>query len=280
MFEFNRVTPWRISIWLEYEPLEREEERRVRIRTITVAVALATAAGVTAAGSGTANAESVRRPGSTSATGAATPAVDPLTVITVINAAYSAYKNFLQGGLSTKDATNQIITAINTAKTEIIAHIDAVAVAQAKACAKEAVVDFPSFDALSTDNQQLFALNATSCVTLIDSLITAVTDKGAVDQLGFAVNAVGPITLMARSRTGLGTGVTPILVADNQTAMTVLAPSCQKVGGPGEPTEYRCESYNGDAGQGPTPAIAKTEAGARTSWALAKAVLPTLTTLP
>jgi hypothetical protein len=252
----------------------------VRTRMITVAVALAAVAGVVAVESGTANAEGVRRQGSTSATGAATPAVDPLTVINVINAAYSAYKNFLQGGLSTKDATNQIITAINTAKTEIIAHIDAVAVAQAKACAKEAVVDFPSFDVLSADNQQLFALNATSCVTLIDSLITTVTDKGAVDQLGFAVNAVGPITLMARSRTGLSnSGVTPILVADNQTAKTVLNPECGRVPEPGSPGEVLCESYNGDTGQG-TAAAARMQAGARTSWALAKAVLPTITTLP
>jgi hypothetical protein len=245
----------------------------------TVAVALATVVGVVAVESGTANAEGVRRPGSTSATSAATPAVDPLTVINVINAAYSAYKNFLQGGLSVKDATAQIISAINQAKIEIIAHIDAIAVAQAKACAKEAVVDFPSFDSLSSDNQQLFALNATSCVTLIDSLITTVVDKGAVDQLGFALNSIGAITLMARSRTGLfNTDVTPILVADNQTAMTVLNPSCVKLPEPGSPGEFLCTSYNGDTGQG-TVAIARRDAGARTSWALAKAILPTLTTL-
>lgn len=252
----------------------------MRIRTITVAVALATAAGVIAAGSGTASAEGARRPGTTGATGAATPAVGPATVITVIKTGYDIYKTFLQGGLSVKDATSQIITAINSAKTEIIAHIDAIATAQAKACAEEAVVDFPSFDALSTDNQQLFALNATSCVTLIDSLLTTVTDKGAIDQLGFAVNSLGPITLIVRSRTGLGnTGVTPILVSDNQTVMTQLIPSCLRLGAPGEPAEYLCTSYNGDTGQGPA-AIARAEAGARTSWAVAKAVLPTLTTLP
>ena len=252
----------------------------MRIRTVTAAVALATAAGVVAAGSGTANAEGARRPGVTGATGAATPAVGPAAIITVIKTGYDIYKTFLQGGLSVKDATSQIITAINGAKTEIIAHIDAIATAQAKACAEEAVVDFPSFEALSPDNQQLFALNATSCVTLIDSLLTTVADKGAVDQLGFAVNSIGPIMLIVRSRTGLSnTGVTPILVSDNQTVMTQLNPSCVKLPEPGSPGEFLCTSYNGDTGQG-TVAIARSEAGARTSWAVAKAVLPTLTSLP
>ncbi|MFL6073735.1 MAG: hypothetical protein ACJ73S_10105 [Mycobacteriales bacterium] len=247
---------------------------------ITVAVALATTAGVIAAGSGTANAEDARRPATAGAHGAATPAVDPLTIINIINAAYSAYKKFLQGGLSVQDATNQIITAINNAKTEIIAHIDAIATAQAKACAEEAVVDFPSFNALSADNQQLFALNATGCQTLIDSLLTTVSDKGAVDQLGFALNSLGPITLIVRARTGLSnTGVTPILVGDNQTVKTVLNPECGRIPEPGSPGEVLCESYNGDTGQG-TAAAARMEAGARTSWALAKAVLPTITALP
>jgi hypothetical protein len=244
---------------------------------LTVAVAAAMAVSVIAAGSGTANAASINRPATVSA---ARPAIAVAGIITAAKTAYDIYKTFLQGGLSVQDATKQIITAINGAKTEIISHIDAVATAQAKACAKEAVIDFPGFDTLSTDNQQLFALDATSCVTLADSLITTVTDKGAVDQLDFALNSVGPIALIVRSRTGLSNeGLTPLLVQDNQTVMTMLEPLCEKVRIPGEATEHLCTSYNGDSDQELTAKLARQVAGQNTSWAVAGAVLPTLTTL-
>jgi hypothetical protein len=154
-------------------------------------------------------------------------AVTPGEVIAAIQAAYGAYKSFTQSNLSVQEATTQILAAINTAKIEIISHIDAIATAQARACAEEAVIDFADFDALTPDNKQAFALSTTGCVTLIDSLLTAVTDKAAADQLGFAIDSIGPIALIVRSRTGLSnTALVPALVHANQTIVTVLTPTC------------------------------------------------------
>jgi hypothetical protein len=210
---------------------------------------------------------------------ASATAIDPGTIITIIKGAYSIYKSFSQGGQSGQAATAQIIAAINSARTDIINHIDAIATAQAKACALAAVVDFPNFEALTPDNRQLFALNATSCVTLIDSLLSTVSDKAAIDQLGFALNSIGPIALIVRSRTNLtNTGLVPVLVHANQRVKSVLAPVCRKIP-EGNIIEFMCFSYNGDRGGPDTAEAAQAEAGRRTSWSVAQAVLPTLTSL-
>lgn len=206
--------------------------------------------------------------------------VDPGTVVAVIKGAYDIYKSFIGGGSSGAAATAQIIAAINSAKTDIINHIDAIATAQAKACAQEAVIDFADFEALTTDNRQNFALSATSCVTLIDSLITAVSDKASVDQLGFALNSVGPIALTARARTGLtNPGLVTTLQHANTTTQGLLVPSCRPVTIERR-TEWVCNSYNGDQFGPDVPlSVVQAKAGQRTAWAVAVAVLPTLNTL-
>ena len=207
-------------------------------------------------------------------------AATPAQVIAAIQAAYGAYKSFVQSNLSTQEATTQILNAINSAKIEIISHIDAVATAQARACAQEAVIDFADFDTLTPDNKQAFALSTTGCVTLIDSLLSAVTDKAAADQLGFAIDSIGPIALIVRSRTGLSnTGLVPVLVHANQTIVTVLTPTCTPRIIEGR-TQWTCRVY-GDHVDGPEPSLtlAQRLAAARTSRPLAQAVLPTLTSV-
>ncbi|TCO59560.1 hypothetical protein [Actinocrispum wychmicini] len=208
------------------------------------------------------------------------PAVDPGTVVTIIKGAYDIYKSFTSGGTSIQAATAQILAAINSAKTDIINHIDAIATAEAKACAQDAVVDFPNFEFLSPDNKQVFALNTTHCVNLIDSLLTAVSSKASIDQLGFALNSIGPIALITRSRSGIpNTSLTPVLVHSNRQVQSLLAPTCRPVTIERR-TEWVCNAYNGDQFGPDVPVgVVQAKAGARTSWAVAQAVLPTLTTL-
>jgi hypothetical protein len=233
--------------------------------------------GTVAFGAGPANAAPAKPTASTSAV---RPAVTVAAVIAIVKGAYDLYKSFLAGGLSVQDATNQIIAAINSAKTEIINHIDAIATASARACAQEIVIDFDSFNVLSPDNQQLFARDATSCLTLINSLQSAVTDKPSLDQLGWTLDFVGPIALIVRSRTGLGnTAITPILVSGNRTTIAVMAPSCHSFIQEGR-SMWNCTAYNGDtSGAEPSFNLAQREAGANISWAMAQSVLPTVASL-
>ncbi|WP_132126180.1 hypothetical protein [Actinocrispum wychmicini] len=241
-----------------------------------IGVAMAFAVAVTAvAGAGSAQAATPRPAGST-----VHPNVDPVTVAEAIKAAYDAYKTFFGGG-SSANATAQIIAAIKAAEREIINHIDAIAAADARACAQSAVLNFPDFDNLTTDNKQNFALTATSCITEIDSLLSAVTDKAAKDQLGFSLNAVGPIALMARSKAGLHNDtLVPVLRESNQKVLTGLTPRCVNLFDPdSHGKRWFCTAYNGFRADDVTQPDAQDDAMVNTSWEIAKNTLPQLASL-
>src|SRR3954454_5560680 len=102
-------------------------------------------------------------------------------IITAAKVAYAAYTEFLSGNISVRQATDQIIAAISGAKIEIINHIDAIAAAEARACAQDAVLGVEDFNHFTQDNQQAFALAATSCVDRSDTLLTTLTSKAAID---------------------------------------------------------------------------------------------------
>jgi hypothetical protein len=213
-------------------------------------------------------------------------AADPVTVIAIIKQVYSLYQQFTSSGGSgptLAQAIQQITTAINNAQTAIISQIDLVATASVRSCAASTVIDFADINAFSPDNLQAFARDATSCVTQANSLLTVVADKAAVDQLGFAMNTVGPLALMARVKAGLTTPeLRSVLVAGNNTLIAALLPACQREdlsgGEPGAPRVYvwDCFAYNGDEGMNRQKIGAQDNATRRTSRAVAQAVLPQL----
>ncbi|GAB2580455.1 hypothetical protein GCM10027168_11640 [Streptomyces capparidis] len=225
----------------------------------------------------------------------AAPSVQAIDYAAIAQAAYAAYQQLAGGGLTLEEATQRILTAIDSAKTEILAHIDRVATAEVRSCARQAVIDVADIRLFTPDTLQAFARDTTGCVTLADSLLGAVSDKGAVDQLGFAVNAVGPIALLARARAGFDTaGLKTTLRSANNSVLTKLEPVCTRVvvsePGPVRPIveeQITCAAYNGASAfdsrrtsPNPEPAInvdaLKAAAAANTSWPVAKAVLPTL----
>ncbi|MCU7723949.1 hypothetical protein ODJ79_09500 [Actinoplanes sp. KI2] len=218
----------------------------------------------------------------------ASAAVDPLTVIKVIQQIYSVYKGFTSGGgggPTLQQAIQQITTAIQSAQNAITSQIDLVAAADVKACADSAVVNFADINALSSDNLQAFALATTACVTQANSLLNVVTDKSAADQLGFAMNTVGPLALMARIKAGLTTpGLTSVLVAGENTLITALLPACHQEdlngGEPGTPhvLVWDCFAYNGNEGVAKKRATSENSATSNTSRAVAQNELPVLTT--
>lgn len=252
---------------------------------VTVSLGAQTAQAAAAAERST---QSVPAPG-------AAPSVQAVDYAAIAQAAYAAYQQLVAGGLSLEEATQRILSAIDSAKTEILAHIDQIATADARSCARQAVIDVADIRLFTPDTLQAFARDTTGCVTLADSLLGAVSDKGAVDQLGFAVNAVGPIALLARARAGFDTaGLKTTLRSANNSVLTKLEPVCKQdiisEPGPVRPIveeQITCTAYNGNSASGwrqisprLEPAIdveaLKVKAAANTSWLVAKAVLPTI----
>lgn len=203
------------------------------------------------------------------------------TVIAVVKQLYSIYQQFAAGGsLSLPQAVQEIEAQIQASQTAIISQIDLVAAANVQACASSAVINFADINALTPDNLQVYAMDATDCVTQADSLIGALTDPAAIDRIGFALNTVGPLALIARTKAGLTTpALTSVLVSAENSLITALTPSCDKVnvGDPGHPFYiWDCVAYDGTEAQSKPKAAAENAATANTSRAVAQAALPAL----
>ncbi|WP_117213724.1 hypothetical protein [Allorhizocola rhizosphaerae] len=235
------------------------------------------------------------------AIGAATPAqaaVDPATVVAAVKGAYEAYQKLSSNQLTLQQATTQIITKLESIETHIIGHIDLIAAADVEACALSAVTNVADLPNMSFDTKQLFAFNTTDCVSKAKALLNNSTSKVAIDHIGYALNTVGPIALVARKHAGLSVGTlrTNIIGATN-TLISKLTPPCTASplwgdAEPGGPVEVilRCTAFNGKIGgdsvivfisrNDPLPPFdysrARTAAMRGTSYELGVAALPIL----
>jgi len=218
-------------------------------------------------------------------------AVDAAAVVAAVQQAYSAYKMFAGGQLTLDDATTRIVDAIQTAKNDLVAHIDLIATVPIRACARSAVIDLVDIRALRPDALQTFARGATDCADQAKFLIETTDAPAAIDQVGFALNSVGPVALLARAYAGLGTALLKSdVIAANQTLMAKLAPACRAIPltgdrEPGRPLEYEliCTAYNGNSGFGSgfgnrrlDFSFARAQAMEGTSYPVAAAALPLL----
>ncbi len=224
-------------------------------------------------------------------------AVTPGEVKTALETAYQLYNKLFGDQLTLDDATTRIVGAINGARDAIVAHIDALEAVEVKDCARSAVLDLVDIRAMAPDTLQSFARDATDCVVRADDRIPLL-GAPAVDEIGFALNSVGPIALIARARAGMSTdGLRSVLVNANNGIIARLMPSCQaqylwgdvEPGGRFVEVQLTCRSYNGNVGydavtvdrRKPAPPFdytyAKEQAMTGTSFLVARGVLPLLT---
>jgi hypothetical protein len=154
-------------------------------------------------------------------------AVDPVTIVQAAIRIYDMWKAHQDGGKTIDEATTEIINAVNAAKTDIIAHADALAVVPAKACTTHAVIELADIAAFSRQTLENWAQDVTGCVTLIDSLLGAVNTNIVTSELGYSLNIVGPIALLARTRAGFSTTLlSSVLLRATGVLDTKLGPTC------------------------------------------------------
>lgn len=225
-------------------------------------------------------------------------AIDPGTIISIVKQAYDAYKMLTQSQETLDQAVAQIEQAVDQAKTEILNHIDLIADSGVQACARSAVINFVDFPNMTTDVQQQFAIDTSTCVSQAWALVGNVGDLASVDHIGFALGLVGPIALATRATLGWSTDFLAETVreADN-VVVSRLNPGCWTVTEPffddrGHPVPsladnyLYCQAYNGDLGsdyrEGRRPAggwnytNARAQAVWRTSYPVAVASLSEL----
>jgi hypothetical protein len=230
-------------------------------------------------------------------------AVDASQVLQAAKTAYDVYQKLTKTHeLTLDEATTRIIDAVNTARDDIVFHIDEMAAIPARACARSTIIDFEDFERLNRTNRQLFARDATYCAAEVTATLAAIDptedSRPLIDNLGFAVNVVGAIALVARSNAGLTTGgLEDTLITANQSILSKLAPNCSTrtvayLDARGKPVPsmadnyHTCTAYNNEQGydytRGRMPrtgwnySAARAEAGRNTSYAVALEALAVL----
>jgi hypothetical protein len=175
--------------------------------------------------------------------------------------AYSVYQFLFDNPTTLDQAISQIKDAITASQTKIVAEIDGMAAADIKACAQASVIEFNDIDTMNPDRLQQYAADTTQCVADAWAKIPQATDKAAIDEMGFALNIVGPIALAARSKAygprDSGTiALHDTLVQANQSNLVRLLPQCGGVRGEvvngRQEVALICTAYNGDQGDAGT----------------------------
>ncbi len=159
-------------------------------------------------------------------------------------------------------AVRQIVNAVESAKTDILNHIDAIAAAEVKACVRSHTIEFTDIDSFSPSVLQLWAQEATRCAGLATAYLDAVQSQQATDNIGFLIGEIYAIAIAGRAKARLINGIN-LLVDDQirsyETVVRKLAPVCTErrvterdhLGRPFiTEIQYNCVAYNGDSAFG------------------------------
>ncbi|GAA3738274.1 hypothetical protein GCM10022225_21540 [Plantactinospora mayteni] len=101
--------------------------------------------------------------------------------------------------------TQDVISALDQAEAEVIAHIDAIASAEIRGATRAAVIEFADINNLADETLEDWAQQVTHDAIRAGTYLDAVADLRAVDDIGYAAITVYPIALVARARAGFGT---------------------------------------------------------------------------
>ncbi|GID30324.1 hypothetical protein Abr02nite_53070 [Paractinoplanes brasiliensis] len=201
-------------------------------------------------------------------------------------------------------AVRQIITAVEQSEQNILDHMDALASAEVRACARTHAIELSDIEHMNNSVRMIWAQNATACATLATSYLATVQSKSSADTIGVAIGEIYAIAIAARARAGLTSGIETLVrdqIRSYETLIAKLAPSCHEdryneydERGWLVLTEihYTCAAYNGDSAtdyeayirarlvKGPlNRAAVDAEATRRTSRQIAFDGLPVLRTL-
>ncbi|MFC7247114.1 FG-GAP repeat domain-containing protein [Catellatospora aurea] len=208
-------------------------------------------------------------------------------VIEYAQKAYEIYKGLQGGPTELELATERVLDAVADARDAIISEVDGIGAADVRACTNSAVADVENLPVMSTTLLESFATNATLCTNLAAQYINAFSDRSAVNDVAFAMNTVGPLALIARSRLNLSSAtLTSQIAAANSANIQRLTPACTAtpVSEGGRIREYRqrCVAFHGEEvryvtiSQATNFTAAITKLMAITSHAQSVAVLPVL----
>ncbi|WP_422772038.1 hypothetical protein ACN28C_02735 [Plantactinospora sp. WMMC1484] len=152
------------------------------------------------------------------------------SLIDMVDFALSLLSRVGDGGVSPAELaamTQDVINALNEAESAVIAHLDAIAVADIRDDATAAVIEFDDINNFAEETLEDWAQEVTHDAIRASTYLDALSGKGAIDDVGYAVVTLYPIALVARARAGFGTAnLRTNYRAALQKLIDKLAPSC------------------------------------------------------
>jgi hypothetical protein len=147
----------------------------------------------------------------------------------ILEGASTADVQAMLGEVTTADITLQDATRSHrpAATTDAVGRVDAYASAAVVACAASAAIEFSDIERMSERLLAHWALDLNKCLALADTHLSTVSSKEAIEEIGFAVNMVYPVALVAHAKAGFKT--LPLVGAyhsANDTLIKRLAPRC------------------------------------------------------
>ena len=133
---------------------------------------------------------------------------------------------------------DQIKALIQQSQNDILTQVDLIEADDIKSEVQTAITLFDTIDSLAPGSDALFSLltTATEGVDDIEAQVPGLTSVAAVDQLGFALNIVGPIAVAVAAKDNQPTAQAQLLsdiITANQAVVQRLAPACGTFALPG-----------------------------------------------
>ena len=183
----------------------------------------------------------------------------PWANIAVAVASY-LFSNSGGGGGDLERAKREILAAVDASRQEILNHIDAIASADVRACARVATTLLPQIDLMDEFTLSVFALNAVDCATLSTAYFDTVRDPVSADRIGMLMGEIFSIAMVGFVKLGFPPDdLLAQLIQGYEAVVAKLVPTCDEniireydTYGRLVTTEiqYTCVAYNGDSAFG------------------------------
>ncbi|MEJ3744164.1 hypothetical protein WEI85_12815 [Actinomycetes bacterium KLBMP 9797] len=221
----------------------------------------------------------------------ARPAQANAWVNIAVAVATSLFSGSGSGSADLERAKQEILAAVNSAKQEILNHIDAIAAADVRACTEAAVTKYQDIDSMPDYLLGPFVNGAVDCAFLSTAYFDAVQDLRAADNIGKLMGIIYSIAMASYTKFGLSvTHLLDRLITGYDAVVARLTPTnctIKRLKEPGFPPDrwWECTAYNGDVGTSewctgqqcqPNRAQAENRATRNTSRPTALEALPTL----
>jgi hypothetical protein len=149
-------------------------------------------------------------------------------VVKFVSTAYDVYQQYKARG--EPSLISQIQTLVGEAQSSILSEIDGLAVNEVRSCTETAIDKVRNMRTMPRDVLRQFDIDTSHCAYMAGEAVGNTTTRAALDKIGFALNAVGPVALLTAAFAGQPVDQLQRNLVDSLTLLRAkLFPRCFRV---------------------------------------------------